>query len=319
MAVLRTPLMRRALGAALLLASCTVLAQSPATPVPSATAAPVPPASANGAQKSAPTTPAATDRAEKSAPSATAPLAKDPAEKSAPGAAAPRTDRAEKSAPAVVPASADGAQKSAPGASADGAGKAAPPVTPSATVLPTPADGASKASESVVPQPTLAPETPTATRQKAPEEEPRWEDPSIDAAATATEAEAEPESMGWMLIRTLLVLGAVVASIYLTLNVGLRRLMGLQGTAPGKQTVVSVVERLTLDPKRVLFVVKAADEYLLLGGGEAGLQLLSKLDLEAVERIRAQRPQTNVVPLSPFLQKLLSRRSGGSSSQPPGA
>jgi len=155
-------------------------------------------------------------------------------------------------------------------------------------------------------------------RQKARGEEPLWEDPSI--AAAAAEAEAEPESMGWMLIRTLLVLGAVVASIYLTLNVGLRRLMGLQGAVPGKQTVVSVVERLTLDPKRVLFVVKAADEYLLLGGGEAGLQLLSKLDLEAVERIRAaQRPQTNVVPLSPFLQKLLSRRSGGSSSQPPGA
>nr|WP_274621897.1 flagellar biosynthetic protein FliO [Myxococcus fulvus] len=95
--------------------------------------------------------------------------------------------------------------------------------------------------------------------------------------------------------------------------------MGLQSASPGRQTVVSVVERLPLDPKRALFVVKAADEYLLVGGGEAGLQLLSKLDAEAVERIRAQRPQTNVVPLSPFLQKLLSRRSGGSSSEPPGA
>ncbi|MCK8496177.1 flagellar biosynthetic protein FliO [Myxococcus fulvus] len=147
-------------------------------------------------------------------------------------------------------------------------------------------------------------------------EAPVWEDPSIDAAAAQ---EAEPESMGWMLVRTLLVLGAVVASIYLTLNVGLRRLMGLQSASPGRQTVVSVVERLPLDPKRALFVVKAADEYLLVGGGEAGLQLLSKLDAEAVERIRAQRPQTNVVPLSPFLQKLLSRRSGGSSSEPPGA
>jgi len=132
-------------------------------------------------------------------------------------------------------------------------------------------------------------------------------------------AKEEPESMGWMLVRTLFVLGAVVASIYLTLNVGLRKLMGLQGNVPGKHTVVSVVERLPLDPKRSLFVVKAADEYLLVGGGEAGLQLLSKLDTEAVERIRAQASPPNVVPLSPFLQKLLSRRSGGSSSQPPGA
>lgn len=289
MAVLRNPLMRRALGAALLLASSTVLAQAPATPAPSATAAaPVPPAAADRADKSAPnaTAPAAMDGSPKVAPSAASPAAVDRSPKAAPSATAPAaTNQAEKSAPAVVPAA---------------------------------ADGAPRASESAVTEAAPAPQAPAATRQKTPGEEPLWEDPSI-AAATAAEAEAEPESMGWMLIRTLLVLGAVVASIYLTLNVGLRRLMGLQGAVPGKQTVVSVVERLTLDPKRVLFVVKAADEYLLLGGGEAGLQLLSKLDLEAVERIRAQRPQTNVVPLSPFLQKLLSRRSGGSSSQPPGA
>jgi flagellar protein FliO/FliZ len=147
-----------------------------------------------------------------------------------------------------------------------------------------------------------------------------WEDPTNDPSIDATTgAGEEPESLGWTLVRTLLVLGAVVASIYLTLNVGLRRLMGLQAVAAGRQPLVSVVERLPLDQRRSLFVVKAADEYLLVGGGEAGLQLLSKLDSEAVERIRAQRPQTNVVPLSPFLQKLLSRRSGGSPSQPPGA
>ena len=142
----------------------------------------------------------------------------------------------------------------------------------------------------------------------------RWDDPTLDAS---TSAEAEPDSLGWTLLRTLLVLGAVLASIYLTLNVGLRRLMGLQAMSAGRQPLVSVVERLPLDQRRALFVVKAADEYLLVGGGEAGLQLLSKLDSEAVERIRAQRPQTNVVPLSPFLQKLLSRRTSGSPSQPP--
>lgn len=138
------------------------------------------------------------------------------------------------------------------------------------------------------------------------------------AGDTLSESE-ETDSLGWTLMRTLLVLGVVVASIYLTLNVGLRKLMGLQGAAAGRQPLVSVVERLPLDQRRSLFVVKAADEYLLVGGGEGGLQLLSKLDVEAVERIRAQRPQTNAVPLSPFLQKLLSRRSGGPPSQPPGS
>ncbi|WP_245767525.1 flagellar biosynthetic protein FliO [Stigmatella erecta] len=124
----------------------------------------------------------------------------------------------------------------------------------------------------------------------------------------------EPESMGWTLVRTLLLLAAVVASIYLTLNVGLRRLMGLQGVPVGRPSVVAVLERLPLDQRRTLFVLKAADEYLLVGGGEGGLQLLSKLDAAAVERIRAERPPAPAIPLSPFLQKLLSRRTG---STPP--
>jgi len=157
--------------------------------------------------------------------------------------------------------------------------------------------------------------TATGAGQDARGAQPSWERTAVEPEA-GTE---EPESLGWALVRTLLVLGVVVASIYLTLNVGLRKLMGLQGAALGRQPLLSVVERLPLDQRRSLFVVKAADEYLLVGGGEGGLQLLSKLDVEAVERIRAQRPQTNAVPLSPFLQKLLSRRSGGSPSQPPGS
>ncbi|HYO69773.1 MAG TPA: flagellar biosynthetic protein FliO [Archangium sp.] len=140
--------------------------------------------------------------------------------------------------------------------------------------------------------------------------------------------EEEPESLGWMLTRTLLLFGAVVASIYLTLNVGLRKLMGLQGVPAGRPSVVSVLERVPLDQRRTLFVLKAADEYLLVGGGESGLQLLSKLDTAAVERIRSERPPAHVISLSPFLQKLLARRDATqqgtpatqpSGTEPPGA
>jgi flagellar biogenesis protein FliO len=134
-----------------------------------------------------------------------------------------------------------------------------------------------------------------------------------DPFAAQVEAE-EPESLGWTLVRTVLLLLAVLACIYLTLNVGLRRLMGLHGLSAGRQPLVSVVERVPLDPRRTLFVLKAADEYLLVGGGEGGLQLLSKLDTQAVDRIRAEHPPATVIPLSPFLQKLLSRRTG---STPP--
>jgi flagellar protein FliO/FliZ len=134
-----------------------------------------------------------------------------------------------------------------------------------------------------------------------------------DSDLTSSEAEA-PESLGWMLVRTVLVFGGVVALIYLTLNVGLRKLMGLQGVSVGQPSVVSVVERVSLDQRRTLFVVKAAGEYLLVGGGETGLQLLSKLDSGAVERIRATPPPSNVMPLSPFLKKLIARRD----ATPPG-
>ncbi|EPX58083.1 Flagellar biosynthesis protein FliO [Cystobacter fuscus DSM 2262] len=127
--------------------------------------------------------------------------------------------------------------------------------------------------------------------------------------------EAPTESLGWMLMRTLVVFGGVMALIYLTLNVGLRKLMGLQGVPVGQQSVVSVVERLALDQRRTLFVVKAAGEYLLVGGGENGLQLLSKLDTGAVENIRSAPPPSNVMPLSPFLKKLIARRD----ATPPGS
>ncbi|NOK13118.1 flagellar biosynthetic protein FliO [Corallococcus exercitus] len=131
------------------------------------------------------------------------------------------------------------------------------------------------------------------------------------------EAAEEQESLGWVVVRTVALLGAVLAAIYLTLNVGLRRLMGLQGVPMGRASVVSVMERIPLDQRRTLFVLKAADEYLLVGGGEGGVQLVSKLDRDAVERIRAARPPSSPVSLSPFLQKLLSRRTGGT-TPPPG-
>ncbi|MBU8894997.1 flagellar biosynthetic protein FliO [Corallococcus sp. M34] len=207
-------------------------------------------------------------------------------------------------------------------------------LAPSGVLAQAPAPGASAARPSVpTPVPTAVVDAGVGEAH-APASAPVASPAAVDGANSAAARQAElaqelgagappgvseePESLAWTLVRTLAVLGAVVASIYLTLNVGLRRLMGLQGVPMGRPSVISVLERVPLDQRRTLFVVKAADEYLLVGGGggESGLQLLSKLDREAVERIRAERPPSNVVSLSPFLQKLLSRRTGGST--PPG-
>ncbi|RKG97402.1 hypothetical protein D7V97_34405 [Corallococcus sp. CA053C] len=193
---------------------------------------------------------------------------------------------------------------------------AAPPAKAEAVAPPAPVPDAPAASATpaAVPAPAPTPEPDAAKASRA-----SLHADELDrelGVATADEPE-EQESLGWVVVRTVALLGAVLASIYLTLNVGLRRLMGLQGVPVGKASVVSVMERIPLDQRRTLFVLKAADEYLLVGGGEGGVQLVSKLDRDAVERIRAARAPAASVSLSPFLQKLLSRRSGGP-TPPPG-
>lgn len=112
-------------------------------------------------------------------------------------------------------------------------------------------------------------------------------------------------SLGWALLRTVVVLGMVVLLAWLTLSVGLRRLLGIKAAAPGG-AVVEVLERVPLDQKRALFVVKAANEVLLIGGSENSLELITRLDPSEVEKLRAKGVPT--LQMSPFLQKLLRRK-----------
>lgn len=142
----------------------------------------------------------------------------------------------------------------------------------------------------------------------------------VQAEAVARPNVAEPEipiseppellkdqadfDLGWSLVRTIVVLGVVVALAWLTLNVGLRKLMGI-GPAAGRRGIISVLERVPLDQKRTLYVVKAGDEVLLLGASDLSVNFLSKLDAKAVEE--AAKPAGQVT-LSPFLQKLLGKK-----------
>src|SRR5437868_508679 len=92
-------------------------------------------------------------------------------------------------------------------------------------------------------------------------------------------AKGSDESVGYMLLRTIVVLGMVVMLAYVSLNWGLRRMLGLKVPALGS-SVVSVIERVPLDQRRSVFLIKAGSEYLLVGGSEASLSLLSKLDTQ---------------------------------------
>jgi len=118
-------------------------------------------------------------------------------------------------------------------------------------------------------------------------------------------AEERPESFGKLLLQLVVVLGLVVGLIYLTLNFGLRRVMGLAAPGTTRSGIVSVVERMPLEPRVSLYVVKAGADYLLLGRTDHGLNTLHKLSSEEVERLQREKPQAN---LTPFLQKLLTRR-----------
>lgn len=128
--------------------------------------------------------------------------------------------------------------------------------------------------------------------------------PSLDLPVSDFDPKGEDLNLGWTLVRTALVLGIVVSLIYLTLNVGLRKLLGIKpATSHG---LVTVLERVTLDQKRALFVVRAGSEVLLLGGSDANLELITKLDPAEVERLQSQ-PAAPLT-MSPLLQKLLGAR-----------
>ncbi len=128
--------------------------------------------------------------------------------------------------------------------------------------------------------------------------------PSLDLPVSELDTKGEDLNLGWTLFRTALVLGIVVSLIYLTLNVGLRRLLGIKPSST--HGLVTVLERVTLDPKRALFVVRAGSEVLLLGGSDSNLELITKLNPADVER--AQTQPAAPLTMSPLLQKLLGAR-----------
>ena len=106
-------------------------------------------------------------------------------------------------------------------------------------------------------------------------------DPHSAEAFLAESSEAPMEGTGYLLFKTLVLLGVVVAVIYLTLNVGARKLMKL---TPDKGALVRIVERVAVEPKKSLYVVEVAGGYLLVGSSESGFSSLGTLDATAVRK-----------------------------------
>lgn len=131
--------------------------------------------------------------------------------------------------------------------------------------------------------------------------------PKVELPPPDPELAGAELDLGWTLVRTMVVLGLVVALMYLTLNIGLRKLLGIRPTSAAR--IVTVLERVVLDQKRALFVVEAAGEFFLVGGADSSLTLLSKLDPAEVQKLKTDAPVgAPAVRLSPLLQKLLGRK-----------
>lgn len=103
--------------------------------------------------------------------------------------------------------------------------------------------------------------------------------------------ELPPPSMGAAeligpLAKTMLMLCVVLAIVYLTLHKGLGKLVERQNA--GKR--VKVVERVTLDQKRALFLVELDGKQMLLAAGEGGVVHLKDVDGGEVKPPAAAAP-----------------------------
>ncbi len=101
--------------------------------------------------------------------------------------------------------------------------------------------------------------------------------PDRAPTASAPAAPIETAATFWvtMLIRTALVLGAVVGLAYLILGKGLARLVRPKLT--GSMRLVSLVERLPLGPKHALYLVEADGRRFLVGTAEHTTSLVAEL------------------------------------------
>ena len=100
-------------------------------------------------------------------------------------------------------------------------------------------------------------------------------------------------------------LGLVCVVAYLALRWLGRRGVTFQASGP-----LRVIARQSLDPKRSVFVIEAAQRCFLVGAGEGSMSLIAELDKEAVARdiaAAAPRPGSATRAVTEVLAKVLRR------------
>jgi flagellar biogenesis protein FliO len=81
-------------------------------------------------------------------------------------------------------------------------------------------------------------------------------------------------------LKVIAILAGVALFALIALRLWLPKLTGAQGAGSGP---MSIAWRLTLEPRKTLYIVRAGSDYLLLSSSDAGIQFLTSLDPERIE------------------------------------
>lgn len=90
-------------------------------------------------------------------------------------------------------------------------------------------------------------------------------------------------SFALALLQTLVVLAFVCGLAYVVLRVVLPRL----GVSRSPKGMMRVVDSVSLEPRRNLFVVEVAGRWMLVASSEAGVQMISELNADAAQEAEA--------------------------------
>jgi len=121
--------------------------------------------------------------------------------------------------------------------------------------------------------------------------------------AAGREAAQLPSGYGVALLQTLLALGAVCILAWVVLGWGARRGFGL-GRAFSKGRV-RVLERVSLDARRSLYLVELGDKVLLIGAGDSGAPaVLSEVDPQKLPPL----PDTPSLSFAEILKRITGTR-----------
>jgi flagellar biogenesis protein FliO len=97
-----------------------------------------------------------------------------------------------------------------------------------------------------------------------------------------------PVSAGWgEYVRLMLVLCGILALAVVAIRYWLPKLTAFNRPATGP---IEVCARLPLEPRRTLYIVKAANSFLLLASSEAGVQHLAALSAEECAGLQQANP-----------------------------